>query len=131
MKEGISHVLEPCYVIRADLLAIFHSGAYLGDEFAELVDTRSNLVERAGFKVLHSGGDVGNEGVDILDASLKVINVLSLECTNEDTVDQLNHIEGRDTKRASNIEKVNIVAIAIIGYGILITATELGEGFSG
>ena len=74
---------------------------------------------------------MGDEGVDILDASLKVVNMLNLECTNEDTVDQLNHIEGRDTKRASNIEKVNIVAIAIIGYGILITATELGEGFSG
>ena len=103
MEEGITHVLEFGDIVRADLLAVLHGGANLGYELAELVDTSSNLVEGAGFKVLQSGGDVGNEGVDILDASLKVINVLSLECTNEDTVDQLDHVKSRDSKRASNI----------------------------
>ena len=126
MKEGITHVLELSDVIRADLLAVFHSGAYLGDELAELVDTSGNLVEGSVLKVLHSGVHMRDEGVDVLDASLKVVNMLNLKCTNEDTVDQLDHIEGRDAKGASNV----VVAFWIVLASSL-AASHLGVGCSG
>ena len=96
VEEGVAHALELCDVVGADLLAVLHSGGNLGDELAELVDTSGNLAEGALLEVLHGGVHVADEWVDVLDASLKVVNMLSRECTDEDTVDQLGHIEDRD-----------------------------------
>ena len=100
VEEGVAHLLQLGYVIGADLLTVLHGGGDLGYELAELVDASGNLVEGAGLEVLNGSGHMGDEGVDVLDASLKAVNMLSLESTNEDTVDHLGHIKDSHGNRA-------------------------------
>ena len=130
VEEGVAHFLELGDIVGADLLAVLHGGADSGDEVAELVNTGGNLVEGAGLEVLHGGGHVAGEGVDILDASLEAGNVLGLECTNEDSVDQLDNVLS-DFKFTSNVV---FGALACIGArdGISMAArgSDLAEGCS-
>ena len=100
VEEGVTHFLKFGDIIGADLLTVLHGGGDLGYELAELVDASGNLVEGAGLEVLNGSGHMGDEGVDVLDASLKAVNVLSLESTNEDTVDHLGHIKDSHGNRA-------------------------------
>ena len=74
---------------------------------------------------------MAGEGVDILDASLEAGNVLGLECTNEDSVDQLDNVLS-DFKFASNVV-VGAYAWIVTSNGILLAAigSVLGEGCSG
>ena len=110
VKEGVAHILEFCDIVGANLLAVLYSGANLGYELAELVDTCSNFFKGAILKVLHGCGYVGDEGVDIFGAILKVINVLNLESANEDTINKLNHVKIRHFKRTI-FENTRIAAL--------------------
>ena len=104
VDEGVAYVLELCDAIGANLVTALHGGGDLGVEITELEDGRGHLVGGAFLKVIHGGSDVSDEGVDILDACLKAINVLNLEGPNEDTVNQLSHIRSRHhAKRATHI----------------------------
>ena len=93
VEEGLAHGLELGDVVGADFLAVLQCGSNLGDELTKLINAGSNLVEGAVFEVLDSGGHVGDEWVDILDASLKAINVLFCESTDEDAINELNHLK--------------------------------------
>ena len=115
VEEDIAHFLELVDVIGADLLTVLHGGGDLGDEMAELVNASGNLVEGSSLEVLNGVGNMTDEGVDVLDASLEVVNVLCLESTYEDTVDQLSHIKdsGKSTiqvllrRTANTFERIN------------------------
>ena len=104
VDEGVAYVLELCDAIIANLVTALHGGGDLGVEITELEDGRGHLVGGAFLKVIHGGSDVSDEGVNILDACLKAINVLNLESSNEDTVNQLSYIRSRHhAKRATHI----------------------------
>ena len=102
-EEGVANVPELCDVVGADIVTALHVGYDLEVEIAEHADASVYPIVGAIVEVLHGLGDVAEEGGGILDASLKVVNMLSLKSTNEDTVDQLGHIKdsGKSTIRFS------------------------------
>ena len=126
VEEGVANVLELCGVFGAYLVTALHLRGDLGVEQSELVDASGHLVGGAFIEFLNGDGDVTDEGVDILDACLKVLNVLNLESSSEDTVNQLSHVRSRHSKRASHI----YATITFLRAWLFITAfrVELGEG---
>ena len=102
LQEGVAHVLKLGDVVGADLLAVLHDRADPGEELSELVDASADLAGGALLKGFHCSGDVGGEGVDILDAGPEAVHVLDLESADEDAVDQLGQTERKDTKMATH-----------------------------
>ena len=94
MKEGIAHFLQLCDVVAGDnLLTVLHGGGNLRNKVAKFVNSGGNLVEGAVLEVIDSGFQVSDEGIDVLDARDNVGNALSLKCTNEDTFDDIDHVD--------------------------------------
>ena len=89
VEEGLAHLLESLSIFGADLGAVLHANADFLDEKTELVDTISDLAEGAVFEVLDSLGHVNDERVDVLDASVEVLNMFNLKSTNQESVNKL------------------------------------------
>ena len=89
VKEGLAHLLELLGILVADLGAVVHKNSDLADELTELVDTVCDLAVRAFLKIFDSLVHIDNQWVEVSDTSVQVLDVLRLDGTDKEAIDEL------------------------------------------
>mmetsp|Transcript_27714 Transcript_27714/g.37016 ORF Transcript_27714/g.37016 Transcript_27714/m.37016 type:complete len:208 (+) Transcript_27714:168-791(+) len=93
--EGLTHLGQSGHILVADRNAVLHHDADLGDELAKLVDAVGDLVVGTVLEVIHGSHHVDDHRVEIENASLQRVDLLSVEGAKDEAIDELDDLGGR------------------------------------
>ena len=95
VKECITHLLELGSILVADLGAVVHKNSDLADKLTKLVDTVCDLAVRAFLKISDSLVHIDNQWVEVSDTSVQILDVLSLDGTDKEAINELGDMNCR------------------------------------